>query len=80
LLSIFYNSIILFSLKKNIGEVAIFYGGDVGHPQSRSMFQRYTLQEFMQPSENFRKEDFQHIALVDSSLVSDARCKGSHKE
>lgn len=62
-------------MNANIEEVAIFYGGEIGHPQSRAMFQRYNLADHIMPARKFIKEHYQHIALVDSSSVNDARCE-----
>lgn len=68
--------LIIEQLNDGLDGITIFYGGEIGHPQSRAMFQRYTLGDTMKPADTFNQADFQHIALVDSSMVSDARCKG----
>lgn len=55
-------------------KITIFYGGIVGHPQTRAMFSTYSLHEHVHPSENFDRSKFSHIALVDSSKLIDSRC------
>ncbi len=62
-------------LNKNVEEIIIFFGGDIGHPQSRAMFQRYNLADLLVPAQRFNKDHFEHIALVDSSSVTDTRCE-----
>jgi nanoRNase/pAp phosphatase (c-di-AMP/oligoRNAs hydrolase) len=60
-------------------KISIFYGGEIGHPQSRAMFTRYSLNEHVHPDLEFNHSSFDHLALVDSSKVDDPRFRGMNE-
>lgn len=60
-------------LKSKDIKTAIFYCGSIGHPQTRSIVNRYDLMRIMKPMSDYQKEDGDIFALVDSSLLDDSR-------
>jgi len=59
------------------GGVNIYYCGGVGHPQNRTIINKYDLRRRMEPIEDF-SSNIAYTALVDSSSVNDARLPGKN--
>lgn len=53
-------------------KAAIWYCGGIGHPQNRSIINRYDLLNLMKPIVDLKEKDLR-CALVDSSALNDAR-------
>ncbi|MDO8668834.1 MAG: DHH family phosphoesterase [Candidatus Buchananbacteria bacterium] len=54
-------------------KVAIWYCGSIGHPQNRSIVNRYDLVRVMKPIADYAPEEGDMFALVDSSTIDDSR-------
>ncbi|MDQ3018820.1 MAG: DHH family phosphoesterase [bacterium] len=69
--------LIIESINPNI-TIDIFYGGEIGHPQSRAMFSRNNLSDKLKHASEYpsKASEYQYAALVDSSKTSDERCEG----
>ncbi len=55
------------------GKPIIWYCGGIGHPQNRSIVNRYDLVRIMKPMNDYVLEDGDIFALVDSSTIDDSR-------
>lgn len=55
------------------GKTAIWYCGGLGHPQNRSIVNRYDLVRIMKKIVDYVHEDGDIFALVDSSAIDDSR-------
>lgn len=55
------------------GKSTIWFSGGVGHPQNRSIINRYDLTKIMRPIEECKFDGAEGYALVDSSLLVDSR-------
>lgn len=58
-------------------ELQIYYCGEIGHPQNRTIINKYDLKRRMRSIEEFSPET-RYTALVDSSSIHDGRIPGDH--
>lgn len=58
------------------GKAYIWYCGGIGHPQNRSIVNRYDLNRIMKPISDYESRDGDVFALVDSAVVDDSRLSG----
>lgn len=70
---------ILRAIRNGSLNVKIFYAGQIGHPQNRTLVNRLSLLDRMRPVSEMKEQDFTNLILVDSSSSVDGRCLQGRK-
>ncbi len=63
------------AIRQRENEIQIYYCGEIGHPQNRTIINKYDLKRRMRPIEEFSAKT-RYTALVDSSSIDDGRIPG----